>query len=339
MLSCAALELVASRADAQSEPVRVSYDAPASCPADSVFIERVRSRLQRGRFAETGELARAFDVTVTANADGKAFLGHLEFIASDGQSAVRNVSGNTCDDLVSSLALITALAIDDRSAESESESAEPAPLPSPPRAAVSEPPKKIDPSTEATPREPESTEKRARPRLRWDIGANAGVMSWVTDGAAFDVGAFAELGSRTPSWSARVSAFYSSDTKDSDARSANFKTAWLRLEGCPVAIALSGTVSLAPCAAFDAGLLRSQGEPSAALINTNTANNFWAAGVALARLSWVVRERLVIGLDGEVGVPLTRQDFQVRNSDSGSTLLRVPKIGLGVKIGVGVRFP
>ena len=340
-LLCAALELVAARAAAQTEPVRVSYSAPPSCPADSAFIERVRSRLQRGTFAETGELARAFDVTVTSNADNQGFLGHIEFVAVDGQRAVRNVAGATCDELVSSLALITALAIDDRSAESESTSAEPAPLPSPPPAGPSAPPKKIELSTAASPREPESTEARVRRPLRWDVGANAGIMSWVTRSVAFDVGAFAELGSRDPSWSARLSAFYSSDTKDGATSSANFKTGWLRLEACPVALALPARFSLAPCAAFDAGLLQSKGEPSATLVNTKTDTNFWAAGVLLARLAWLVRERLVLGLDGELAVPLVRREFRVRNPDSISTatLLQVPQIGFGVKIGVGLRFP
>ena len=83
-----------------------------------------------------------------------------------------------------------------------------------------------------------------------------------------------------------------------------------------------------------------QAEAPSAPGSTGPQDIAWAAAVALARLGWLFREHLSLSLDGELGVPLVRHSFSVVNADNSLDLVgEVPKIGVGVKFGVGVRFP
>ena len=338
-LTCAALPAAAQEAapaEPQTEPVRVSYAAPAGCPVEGAFIERVRSRVQRARFAEPDELARAFDVTVRNTPGEAGFVGHLEFVGGDAQHAERTVRGATCDELASSLALITALAIDDRA-----EPAEPAgmpPLPSPPPLAPSTPPEAAKPSWAASPREPEPAAPRARERLRWDVGLSAGTLTWITSDAALSFGAYFELGAPKSGWSARLSNFYSRQTRVvTNVGSADFATDWARLEGCPFTLPFSSQLSLTPCAALDLGVLHASAVQSTTLVPQPSKNRWWAAAVALLRLGWQASPRWVLGVDGEFGVPFVSDTFQFRNPTV--DLFKTPQIGGGGKFWVGLRFP
>ena len=332
----ASAQEAAPQQEAQAEPVRVSYAAPADCPSEGAFIERVRSRVQRARYAEPGELARAFEVTVRNAPSDTGFVGYLEFVGADGRHAERNVKGATCDELASSLALITALAIDDRIEPAEP--AEMPPIPAPPPLAPSAPPKEAKPSLVASPREPERAEPAARERLRWDLGLSAGTATWITSNAAVTLGAYVELGAPKAGWSARLSVFDSRQTHTvTDVGSADFATDWARLEACPIAVPMSSRLSLIPCAAVDLGVLHASAVKSPGLEPRASSNRLWAAGIALLRLGWQATPRWVAGLDAELGVPLTRSTFQFQSPNV--DLFETPQIGAGGKIWLGLRFP
>ncbi len=343
LLAAAPLFVVSpAAAEGEPEPVRVSYAAaPSECPSENVFMERVRTRTEKARFAWPGELARAFAVTVRQTEGDSRFLGHLEFVDAGGRHAERTLRGANCDELVSSLALITALAIDDRIAEAPPDEA--SPPPSPLHAAPGAPTQeKTSPELQAPPRLPEPAGRIApHPRrLRWELGGNAGVQSWVTRSVAPAFGGYVELGSSAPSWSLRLSGFHSQRTRSIGTSSADFAADWARLEGCPIAQPLGASFSLSPCLAFDLGQFRARPVRSPALTEFHDTNMAWAAGAVLVRLSWVYRQRLVLGWDGELGVPFTGRDFQLQNADaSTSSLLKVPNFGFAAKFGVGLRFP
>ncbi len=342
LTASAGAQSTVSPASGQEERVRVEYHAPAACPSEAEFQERVRSRVQRARFAEPGEPAHAFDVSVEHVERATGFLGHLEFVDTDGQRAVRLLRGQGCDELVSSLALITALALDDRAAEAPPDAA--SREPSPPPAATSKPTPKPNPERPPSPPprvpEPPAPARPRGSRFQVELGVNAGALSWVHARAALQFGVYVELAPRAPSWRVRLSAFDArrSVTLPSDGR-ADFPADFLRLEGCPVTLALGWDFSLSPCAAFDGGQLRATAQPSDTLIPRQTNDNdiLWAAGVALLRLNWVYRERLVLGLDAELGVPFVRHSYTVENPNH--TVLVVPKIGVGGNFGLGLRFP
>jgi hypothetical protein len=339
-----AFQLATARVGAQEEPsaapeeaVRIQYSVPGVCPDQTVFLDRVRARTQQGRFVEAAELARAFDVTISDGMAKGGFIGHLEFVSADGQRSVRNVAGATCDEVASSLALITALAIDDRIAQAGS--AEKPPLPSPPRLALREPPKEAKPSLPVSPSAAKSVPHSARVPLRWDLGGNAAVSSWLAPSPAFAFGGFVELGSHNPSWSVRLSGFDARGTKTDDVGTASFATDWLRLDACPVALALRGHFSLSPCAALDGGQLRAAGTVSGVAGSTRK-NDAWVSTAALLRLGWVWGDRLVLGLDGELAKPLVGYSFEFKTAQlEPRPLFSVPTFGVGAKVGVGVRFP
>jgi hypothetical protein len=225
------------------------------------------------------------------------FIGHVEFVSADGQRSVRNVAGATCDEVASSLALITALAIDDRIAEAGS--AEKPPLPSPPRLELYEPPKEAKPSLPVSPSAPKSAPHSARVPLRWDLGGNAGVSSWLAPSPAFAFGGLVELGSHNPPWSVRLSAFDARGTKTDEVGTASFATDWLRLDACPIALALRCHFSLSPCAALVCGHLRAAGTLNG-VAGSTLKNDAWFSSAVLLRVGWVLGDRLVLGLDGEL---------------------------------------
>ena len=299
----------------------------------------MRARTEHGRFAGPRELARTFDVSLTQSPHDAGFAGQIAFIDVDGAQAQRKVTGATCDEVTSSLALIMALSIDDRVALAEARDNQS--TPSPPTAAPSEPPKKATPSPAASPRAPPSTAAPAALHLRWDIGVNGGALTWVAENTAFAFGVFGELGSREHTWSVRLSAFDARQTRDVQAgQQAHSATDWLRAELCPFALPIGAHVSVSPCAAFDVGALTvtAQGD---AVIPRAAKTNPWAAGGALVRFGWEFEDRLILNLDGELGAPLSREDFRIQNPDGSTTrrAFQAPALGVGAKAGVGVRFP
>jgi len=326
--------LVSVAASAEEEAVRVAYVAPVSCPDEQVFVARVRTRTEHGRFADPGELARTFEVRLSEAEHGAGFSGQIEFIDVDGSSARRSVTGATCDEVASSLALIMALSIDDRVAQTAAREQESSP--SPPPAATRAPTKEAGPADAAS----AATHKRllepAPLQFRFQFGLNAGALNWVSPSVAPVFGGFAELGAREHTSSLRLSAFDARQTKVvRSGAEAHFATDWLRLDFCPLAFAIAPHVALSPCAAFDGGVLSARASGSALVRKTSSAS-FWAAGVALARLSWEIKGRFVLGLEGELAAPLIRHDFVINHPD---WRYQVPALGVGAKAGVGVRFP
>jgi hypothetical protein len=328
---------VSASASAEEEAVRVAYVAPASCPDEQVFVARVRARTEHGRFADPGELARTFEVHLAEPEHNEGLSGQIEFIDVDGSSARRSVTGATCDEVASSLALIMALSIDDRVAQTASREREPSP--SPPPAAVSAPTKETAPvlaasgTTRKGPLEPKSL------HWRWQFGLNTGVLNWVSPSVAPMFGGFAELGAREHGGALRLSAFDARQTTLVSGVDTHFATDWLRLDLCPLALSVAPRVALSPCAGFDGGILSARASGSA-LVPKPSRTLFWAAGVVLARLTWEVKGRFLLGLDGELAAPFVHQKFVLNHPETPATpLFQVPTLGVGAKAGVGVRFP
>jgi hypothetical protein len=164
------------------------------------------------------------------------------------------------------------------------------------------------------------------------------MLTWTTNRVGPAFGVYGELRSARPAWGVRLSAFDSRSSNGEGAERAEFVANWLRLEACPATLGLGKHFSLSPCLAFDAGRL--QAEAPSAAGSTGAQHLAWAAAVALTRLGWLFRERLSLTLDGELGVPLVRHSFGVVNADNAlQPVGEVPQIGVGVKFGVGVRFP
>lgn len=97
-------------AHADQEAIVLEYEVSAGCPDRRQFIERVHTFTSKAEIArDDGTLRRKFAVRISGNA-GKV-QGELT-IDDRGAKSTRNVAGTGCDEVISALALATALAVD-----------------------------------------------------------------------------------------------------------------------------------------------------------------------------------------------------------------------------------
>jgi hypothetical protein len=96
---------------ARVEPIRIAYHAPARCPDEAQFLGEVFARTPLARSAAEGEAAREFAVDIADGSDG-ALSGSLEIHSTDSPVSRRDITATRCDELVSALALMVALAVD-----------------------------------------------------------------------------------------------------------------------------------------------------------------------------------------------------------------------------------
>jgi hypothetical protein len=96
---------------ARVEPIRIAYHAPARCPDEAQFLGEVFARTPLARSAAEGEAAREFAVDIADGSDG-TLSGSLEIHSADSPVSRRDMTATRCDELVSALALMVALAVD-----------------------------------------------------------------------------------------------------------------------------------------------------------------------------------------------------------------------------------
>ncbi|HEX2871185.1 MAG TPA: hypothetical protein VHP33_08015 [Polyangiaceae bacterium] len=338
--------LVASPAQAQlpsaSEPpttaeeaVRFQFAAPAECPDAAAFTARVRERTSRGRLAEPGELARTFNVQVTVAPSG--FAGEIEFLDDNGAAVNRRLSGEQCDAVVSSLALITALALDATLRETE-----PGPEPVPPRSAAA--PQAAPPPPPALRKyEPKAPPPRppAPKTLRARLGFGGAYGTSLRGPERF---LLAQQGSLIGQleWgngpALRVAAHLDQQELTVDAgRVAELRILGVESSVCPLQLR-SESFALYPCAVVDLGSLHGEGRLGDNLTTANGDTIFWASAGAEVR-GLVESETLPIWLElrAGVGFPLVAtHQFVFRNPQA--LVYEVPHVtGVG-GLSVGVRF-
>ncbi|HEY4119893.1 MAG TPA: hypothetical protein VGM56_18630 [Byssovorax sp.] len=342
----------AARAQDGTEPIRISFAAPPGCPDELAFTTELRGRTPRARPAWQGEPARTFRITITRHRD--TTLGNLTIEEPGGVgSAVREVTGRTCPEVVSALALITALAIDPHASTA---SRPPALAPTGPGALPHAPWDAGLPSDLAPPSlrlaEPHDSNSAMippplpawipRPRLVTpgfrvttgaQITAHGGVGPALEPGGAL----FVELGRTERSLlvpTFRVSAMTSAGgAVTTNGARASFKFEAGAVEGCPVQIALERLVRLFPCAAVEVGAIEAQGD-SVEFYTKRTEP--WISADLLARSQWTFVEHLVLELQGGLAFPLVRSRYLLTSTVIGYD---VPQVAGTVGAGLGVRFP
>ena len=317
-------------AEPRDEPVRFDYRAPAGCPDAEAFATRVRERTARARVGEPGELARTFVVDVRTD-DGGA-TARLSFTDSRGAPVVRSVRGQTCDEVVQAIALVTALAIEAGPPVASEEI--PVLAPTPP---ASVPPRETAAS------EPKSNERAVRAPepdvLAWLVGVEAGMTTWLGPSPNLGIGLFGELGAYAGA-SARITLLVSTSHElvpldDSTARRADFRAFVARAEGCPLAVALGSGFRLVPCLGLGLGQLEGRGDDETVELQ-NDSRIFWADLVPALRLDWTVSDSLVFFAEGELGLPLVRHKFIFEGPID--EVFEVPAVGAGATFGMAWRF-
>ena len=165
--SCRALGLallcLASPAFADKETISLDYVAASGCPDRAQFVERVHTFTTKAEIASDDTPHRKFGIHV-ARAAG-AVHGDLT-IDDRGAKTTRSVSGTTCDEVVSALALATALAVDPDALGSETAPGPTAPPEPPAKPKPPEPPAKPKPPASSKPAAPSKPHFEApKPKL------------------------------------------------------------------------------------------------------------------------------------------------------------------------------
>jgi hypothetical protein len=316
------------------EAVRVRYEAPSECPAADAFMARVRQRTSRGREVAAEEMARTFTIEIRADAPG--FIGSVEFLDDAGAAVSRRVHGEECDAVVSSLALITALALDATLRADAPPDTEGAPTPTKSAPTKSAPPKSPAAPAMPAPRSPVTPAAAPSRSKPWLESARVGL------GAAYDASlsapTFGLLGQLDFSgeWALRLLLHYEDSTLDVDSgRQIGVRLLGLETSVCPARLRLE-PFALHACAAFDLGSLRARGIRSEALVSVSSETRVWAAVGPELRLAWEPHEAYWAELRGELQLPLVQRKFELQNPRK--TAYDIPSLTAQTGISLGVRF-
>ena len=105
----AAIALSASRAITQPEAVRLDYAEGAKCGGEGAFVAQVTSRSPRVQFTSS---SAPRSLVVRVEPHGARMVGRIELHEADGTTTERSVTGASCDDVISAVGLVAALALD-----------------------------------------------------------------------------------------------------------------------------------------------------------------------------------------------------------------------------------
>lgn len=325
-----------ARAAPPGQPFRLEYWAHGRCPDAIEFARQIRSRAPRLRPAEGDEPALGFYAELD-DRSGYA-TGSLTARSPDGREVTRTVRGPTCDDVVTALALIAALAADpvqpvEVPAASESASRNAASRKRAPRTPDSDEP--IDETPYRAFDEPSLAE--ATPRWTYGVGGGLEFNSAIAPSPGYGLSIAFEA--ESPGGSAGR-AFWSlsairAASPSTPIAGGNASFSWLafRLDGCPVHWPELTPLFFRPCAFIDVGAL--QGSVSNGSDGAGNATHTWASAGAFGRLEALVGDVISFQLDGGVVAPLSHGEFR----DASDTVsFRVPSAGILGRIGVSYRF-
>ncbi|HVU04503.1 MAG TPA: hypothetical protein VHE30_22250 [Polyangiaceae bacterium] len=308
----------------ESVALRLAYSAPEGCPSPADFLDEVHARTARYRPASGEESATALTVTIREVRGGNQ--GTLSLASPDGARTARRVTAGDCTQVVSALALMTALAIDpDASTEPVRKRAETTPQATPPPViarAATKPSRRSAPPVE-------------RARLRPGVGMLAEGLAGVAPEPMVLLRPMAELGwtGPGPEPAFRLSGAIGRRATTGSDGGGEFSLASVRVEGCPVRLDVTGRVRVSPCVAMDGGRLQVAG---LGVTPSERVSRPWIAGGIVARLEWEIVNVLVLEVAAEGFVPFLRDRFFVGD---GATVHRTAMLLPGGTAGLGVRFP
>src|SRR5580692_132000 len=336
-------------AQANAEPIRLDYRAAGTCPDEAAFLARIRARTAQVRAAMPGELARTFSVTLD---EGAVPSGQVQIVSVDGPLRLRRVQAGTCSEVADALALVVALALDPQSTVAAPEASTldaPAPAPpeslSPPTAPVPTAPF-VEPTPSATPESAPHRPQRARPPTRpstsaastdygtISLGAGVSLFTGVSPNVLLGVSPFAgwrmaTRGALDPS--VRLS-FFRAASGPLAAGGADAAFTWTvgRLDLCPFSFGVA--LRVATCGRVEAGALEVAASDIAPA--RDAVKPWFAAGpVVRGARSFYRWAFLDLDLGGLLRVTNDRFYFEPN-----TTVYRVPLVGVGAAVGLGVHF-
>ncbi|HEY1533291.1 MAG TPA: hypothetical protein VGF76_04720, partial [Polyangiaceae bacterium] len=116
-----------------ADAVQLAYAVPDGCPSEADFRAAVTER--GGRFDGVSAPGSARGLRVSIDRDEHGFRGSLQSSIAESSSAVREVHGSSCQEVVDALAVVSALALRGEDQPPPAAAAKPTPAP-----AVTQPP-------------------------------------------------------------------------------------------------------------------------------------------------------------------------------------------------------
>lgn len=300
-VSSVVLAILAAPAWAEPPPedVELRYVAPAECPPRATVETQIRERATAVRFVDGA--SRVFDITV-ANSDA----GYTGTLVVDGAEG-KQLAAPRCDDLVTALALVVAIAIDPQAALRE-----PAPPPPPP----APPPPPLAP--------PPTPPARAR-EARLEIATTLGVGLGVTPDPL--VQGSVELRAVRGRVTIGIAALGGRDSTTSDMATARFTWLAARPATCWTVVAGIGA-----CAHAEIGVTRAEG---ADIIYARTLTRLWLAAGGHVAVQWPTRGRVFGQLELGASVPVLRDRYRF---NPGTELHATGAVIGWAELGAGLRF-
>jgi len=308
---------------ADAVPIRINYDAPASCPNQDAFYDAVRARTDRVRKAQGNE--PRVDVNVRVTRSERTYHGEMREVVNQSETSAPGVDGETCKEVIEALSFTVALSLDPDAHEPLPVDA-PAPTPKPAASASASPAASAPAKLPAPP---------AAPPLEVELGLNA--LSTVVESAGLATGGSLSVmllrrGSATRGSSVQLSMLYAGTgmlTAPDDHRT---RFGALALDACPFRYS-SGSWELAPCALGEIGFLEMTGRGVA---EPATVSRAWLSlGVDL-QVAYLLGRGVVF--EGALGatVPLLRHTYYTNTPDQvvASTAVVSPLL----RLGLGYRF-
>jgi hypothetical protein len=332
--------------------IRILYEAPDDCPARAAMMQRVTQRVKIPWIADDTELARHIRVTIAPADSG--FVARMEYVDSTLRQVVRVVNANDCDQAVSAIALVTALAIESQAvhpgspnpeAKAAASSVESAAQSTPrddSRAAAARAKRRAHPT--ASPQPPAKPEEP--PAWVQEAGIRLGAASGFSPGLAMGAAAFWGVGRRPLPMFRLTLSWYDNQvsTGDSNAPGAHFglfaalpQFCWSQRPLDSVQFALGG------CAGVETGLYKVSGvspkstdEAASPTIRLRSHSLLWASVL----FSFPVRldyHDMFFELAPELRVPLVTGEFQYQGPYR--PVYEIPHVALGLGFATGLTFP
>jgi len=322
-------------AQAPGQAFRLEYWSEGRCPDATEFARQIQTRAPRLRPAVADEPALGFYAELVERA-GSA-TGRLTARTADGREVTREVRGTTCDDVVTALALIAALAAD------PNQTVEP---PAHGPLAPAAPPA----SARSRPRGARKTDDELPPELppappRWTFGVGGALSFDSSIAPSPGYGLAVEFDAEGPAGSPWRALFGLSAIRAAAAKSptragyASFTYLAFRGTACPLRWPEETPLFLRPCLFLDAGVL--EGNVSLGSASQDESKTWFAAG-AFARVEALADEVLSFQMDGGVTAPLKRDSFDsglgAAQAGGEEIAFRVPSAGVLGRIGLSYRF-
>lgn len=341
---------------AAKDPPRlfVSYHAPTTCPDRAAFIQRLLVRVPAASLTDDARLGSI--VSVTLSADGDQILGRMEFDDETGRSVMRVVRASRCDEVVTGMAFVTALAIEtpgvapskgsgqtvtpanSEDARRRSPSEVP-PQPVPPVEQVHQP--RIVASTHDSPKG-EPTPPKPGPPFTHEVGFRVGIVhGLVGPGTAMGAGVEWGFGPRPLLPIFRVAATWTDDrgtvTTSQRQDGAHFQLIASEAQLCMGLVLIAPTaLTGAFCSGLEFGRYIAEGIPAAA--TQTTANRyvmFWSSSVSNLHVR-VEGDHIFFDFSPSIRLPFVRREFVTLTPSS--DVHRIPLLAFGAAWSVGVSF-